>query len=180
MSVIGSLSSRAPGEATSLMAAFHLGLGETGYVEGQHVTIEHRWPEAHYDRLPALAADLVGRKVDVILTSGGDIASRAAKNATSAIMIVSVFAGEPVVNGLVASLARPGGYLTGVSFLSTELTAKRLELLSELVPQATVIALLVNPNDPNTVSAIREPQSEGSAAPYPEGGALKAKSTPPS
>ena len=147
MPVIGVLGSGSPERKGIVLnlAAFGEGLAETGYVEGQNVAIEYRWAEGRNDRLPALAADLVGRKVDVIATSGGPVPARAAKNATATIAIVFV-AGDPVGEGLVASLARPGGNLTGVSILSTELMPKRLELISELVPQARVIALLVNPN----------------------------------
>jgi putative ABC transport system substrate-binding protein len=144
MPVIGFLSPASPGPFAPFVAAFHQGLNETGYVEGQNVAIEYRWAEGRVDRLPALATDLVGRKVDVIL-AGGPPAARAAKNATSTIPIVFHSGSNPVADGLVASLARPGGNLTGVSFLTDELMAKRLELLSELVPQAKAIALLVNP-----------------------------------
>jgi putative tryptophan/tyrosine transport system substrate-binding protein len=125
--------------------SFRQGLAEAGYVEGQNVAAEYRWAEGRQDRLPELAADLVGRNVNVILTSGGPVPARAAKNATSTIPIVFI-AGDPVGEGLVTSLARPGGNLTGVSILTTELMPKRIELLSELVPQARAIALLVNPN----------------------------------
>src|SRR5262249_44159947 len=127
-------------------AAFSQGLSETGYVEGQNVAIEPRGAEGHYDRLPALAAELVGRQVDVIVAAGGTHTALAAKSATSTIPIVCRGFDNAVELGLVASLARPGGNLTGVSMLAVELTPKRLELLSELVPQAGVIILLVNPN----------------------------------
>jgi putative ABC transport system substrate-binding protein len=172
MPVIGYLASGSPGALAPLVAAFHQGLIEAGYVEGQNVAIEYRWLEGHYDRLPALAADLVGRKVDVIAAGGMPLAL-AAKSATSTIPIVFMIGTDPVELGLVASLARPGGNLTGIAIMSTELMPKRLELLSELVPRATMIALLVNPNN-----ASAEPQMqrragggarEGSAAPYPEG-----------
>src|SRR5439155_10139533 len=127
------------------------------------VAIEYRWAEGHYERLPALAADLVGRKVDVIASTGGVTPARAAKSATSTIPIVFVTGGDPVGDGLVASLARPGGNLTGVSFLIVELERKRIELLSELVPQAMVIALLVNPNSPNAEPVIRDVQEAARA-----------------
>jgi len=155
--VIGYLGNSTPGSAPMIGAALRQGLSETGYVEGQNLTIEYRWAEGRYDRLPALAADLVGRKVDVIVV-GGDPAVHAAKNATSTIPIVFVFGDDAVRRGLVASLARPGGNLTGVSFFVIELNPKRLELLSELVPQARVIALLVNPTRPATESLIRDLQ----------------------
>jgi putative tryptophan/tyrosine transport system substrate-binding protein len=147
MPIIGYLSGSLPGPNTPYVTAFRQGLAETGYVEGQSVAIEYRWAEGRYDRLPALAADLVGRKVDVIATSGGIPPARAAKNATSTIPIVFV-GGDPVADGLVASLARPGGNLTGMIFMTAEMMPKRLELISELIPQAEVIALLVNPNNP--------------------------------
>jgi putative ABC transport system substrate-binding protein len=141
-----------------LLAAFRQGLNETGYVEGQNLAIEYRWAESHYDRLPSLAADLVDRRVDLIIASSPPSAL-AAKSATSTIPIVFRGGGDPVGGGLVASLARPGGNLTGVSFIPNELTAKRLELLSELVPRAGVIALLVNPtNSTNTERVIRDVQ----------------------
>jgi putative tryptophan/tyrosine transport system substrate-binding protein len=151
MPVIGFLHITAPGaRADSQVAAFGQGLGETGYVDGQNLTIEYRWAEGHYDRLPVLAADLVGRKVDLIVTAGGTPAALAAKSATSTIPILFNFVGDPVAAGLVTSLARPGGNLTGFSNIDIQLTPKRLELVSELVPQAGVIALLVNPNSAAT------------------------------
>jgi len=153
--VIGFLSSVSTGLAAPHVAAFHQGLSETGYVEGQNVAIESRWAEGHPDRLPALAADLVGRRVDVI-TAGGDAAVLAAKSATSTIPIVFFSGADPVATGLVTSLARPGGNLTGFSIFVAELMPKRLELLSELVPQARVIALLVN--DPNAERLIGDLQ----------------------
>ena len=121
------------------------------------MTIEYRWAEGHYDRLPALAADLVGRKVDLIMANSPPSAL-AAKSATSTIPIVFRHGGDPVADGLVASLARPGGNLTGVSFIADELTAKRLELLSELVPRVGVIALLMNPNNATAERVIRDVQ----------------------
>jgi putative tryptophan/tyrosine transport system substrate-binding protein len=159
MPVIGWLST-GPANAP-LVAAFHQGLSEAGYVEGQNVTIEYRWAEGHYDRLPALAADLVGRKVDVIAANAPPSAL-AAKNATATIPIV-FSASESVELGLVASLARPGGNLTGFSNLAIELMPKRLELLSELVPQAKVIALLANPNGLGTERMIQDVQEAARA-----------------
>jgi putative ABC transport system substrate-binding protein len=155
MPVIGYLGTGSPDPNSPYLAAFRQGLSETGYVEGQNVAIEYRSAEGHYDRLPALAADLVSRKVDVIVTPGGTPSALAAKNATSTIPIV-FRTGEPVADGLVASLARPGGNLTGFGMLLGELTPKLLELLSELVPQARMIALLVNPNNPVTERVIRD------------------------
>jgi len=148
--VIGYLGSGTPGPFAQFVAAFRQGLGETGYVEGENLTIEYRWSEGLYDRLPAFAADLVGRKVDVIVADA-DPAAYAAKSATSTIPIVFVFGADPVRQGLVASLAQPGGNLTGVSFLTAELIAKRFELLSELVPQVKVIAVLFGPTITNSM-----------------------------
>ncbi len=161
--VIGYLNGTSPGPAAPFVAAFRQGLSETAYVEGQNVAIEYRWAEGHYDRLPALAADLVGRKVDLIAASGGPASALAAKSATSMIPIVFVSGDDAVAAGLVASLARPSGNLTGVSFLDVELMQKRLELLSELVPQAGVIALLVNPNNPNAERVMRDVQEAARA-----------------
>ena len=158
MPVIGYLSGASPGPSAPTVAAFRQGLSETGYVEGQNVAIEYRGAEGRFDRMPALAAELVGRKVDVIVSTGGAPTTLAAKSATSTIPIVFRSGADPVELGLVASLARPGGNLTGVSMLTDELTPKRLELLSELVPQARVIALLVNPNNASSERFIRDVQ----------------------
>ena len=141
--VIGFLAGTSDEPAASTVAAFHQGLSEAGYVVGRNVAIEHRWAEGHYDRLPALAVDLTGRKVDVIMASG-TAPALAAKNATSTIPIVFV-GGDPVEAGLVASLARPGANLTGISMIGRELDPKRLQLLSEVIPQHGMIALLINP-----------------------------------
>jgi putative tryptophan/tyrosine transport system substrate-binding protein len=158
--VIGFLHSGSPGPV--ILAEFRQGLSETGYVEGQNVAIEYRWAEGRYDRLPALVVDLVGRKVDVIaaITTASALA---AKTATSTIPIVFAIGGDPVELGLVASLARPVGNLTGVSILIGELMQKRLELLSDLVPQSGVIALLVNPNNPLSEPMIRDVQEAARA-----------------
>jgi putative ABC transport system substrate-binding protein len=154
MPVIGYLGVTSPVPAARFLAAFQQGLSETGYVEGQNLAVEYRGAEGHYDRLPALAAELVGRKVEVIVAQA-DVSALAAKSATSTIPIVFV-AGDPIAVGLVASLARPGGNLTGVSILTIELIPKRFELLSELVPQAKSIALLVNPNNAFAERVIRD------------------------
>jgi putative ABC transport system substrate-binding protein len=147
MPVVGFLGAGRPGPSAWNVAGFREGLSEGGYVEGQNLAIEYSWGEGRFDRMPALVADLVARKVDLIV-AGADPAARAAKDATSTIPIVFIAGDDPVRQGLVASLARPGGNLTGVSFLIIELNPKRFELLLELVPQARVIALLVNPNNP--------------------------------
>ena len=162
MPVIGYLAGGSPGPNAPLVAAFRQGLSETGYVEEQNLAIEYRWAEGRYDRLPALAADLVGRKVDVIVT-GNLTSALAAKSATSTIPIVFVSEGDAVGDGLVASLARPGGNLTGFTTIAVELTPKRFEMLSELVPQAKVIALLVNPNNPVAKPEIRDVQEAARA-----------------
>src|SRR5215212_6600724 len=150
MPVIGMLGTGSAGTWAPWEPPFFAGLRETGYVEGQNVVIDHSWAQGHYDRLPALAAELVSRKVDVIVSTGGSPTALALKGATSTIPIVVRSGADVVELGFVASLARPGGNLTGVSLLADELAPKRLELLSELVPQARVIALLVNPNLANT------------------------------
>ena len=161
MPVIGYLHFASPSLAPT-PAVFRQGLSEAGYVEGQNVAIEYRWAEGHYDRLPALARDLVDRKVDVIAAFGPQ-ATHAAKNATSTIPIVFGVGTDPVADGLVASLAQPGGNLTGMSILAVELVPKRLELLAELVPQAKVVALLVNPTNSYTEPMIRDVQEAARA-----------------
>jgi putative tryptophan/tyrosine transport system substrate-binding protein len=155
MPVIGVLGSPSPGAVAADIAAFHEGLSEAGYVEGLNVAIEYRWAEGRLDQLPALAADLVARKVDVVAALAGTPPPLAAKGATSTIPIVFSM-GDPVGLGLVASLAPPGGNLTGVS--SLDLSPKRIEMVSELVPGAKVIALLVNPNNAIAASTIQNSQ----------------------
>ena len=156
MPVIGFLHSGSAEPAASVVGAFRQGLSETGYVEGQNVAIEYRWAEGDYDRLPAMAAYLADRKVDLIVAGGGLPSALAAKNATSTIPIVFTSVGNPVSAGLVTGLARPGGNLTGFSVLAGDLAPKRLELLSELVPKAKLIALLVNPNNAASEPLIRD------------------------
>jgi putative tryptophan/tyrosine transport system substrate-binding protein len=160
--VIGFLGAASPGQVAPYVAAFRQGLSETGYVEGQNVAIEYRWAEGHYDRLPALAADLVALKVDVIVASAGT-GIAAAKGATSTIPIVFFGGGDLVAAGLVASLARPGGNLTGFSIFGRELNPKRLDLVSEVVPQARKIALLVNPSGPSAELTMLDVQEAASA-----------------
>ena len=160
MPVIGYLDPRAPRPLAP--TAFREGLNETGYVEGQNVAIEGRWAEFRYDRLPVLAADLVGRKVDVIVTAGTP-AALAAKSVTSTIPIVFFSGDDPVALGLVASFPRPGGNLTGFTVFFAELMPKRIDLISELVPNAGVIALLVNPADPTVERLVRPVQDAARA-----------------
>jgi putative tryptophan/tyrosine transport system substrate-binding protein len=157
MPVIGFLDPRSADAMTERLRGFRRGLKDTGYVEGENVSIEYRWAENQMDRLPALAAELVRRRVALITTSGGPAVTFAAKAATTTIPIVFLVPEDPVKLGLVASLARPGGNLTGINFFLGELTAKRLELLRELVPGAARVAVLVNPaNATNTETTLRD------------------------
>jgi putative ABC transport system substrate-binding protein len=158
MPVIGYLASASPRVNVLLLRAFKQGLSQTGYVEGQNVAVEYRWAEDHYDRLPELAADLVSNRVDVIVSTGGITGALAAKNASSTIPIIFITGDDPVERGLVTSLARPRGNLTGVSFLAVGLMPKRLQLLSELAPQVKVIALLINPNNASAERVARDVQ----------------------
>jgi ABC-type uncharacterized transport system substrate-binding protein len=148
--VIGYFSARSPNTDVAMLTAFHRGLGEAGYVEGKNVAIEFRWANGQMDRLPELAADLVQRRVSVIVTTGGPLSALAAKSATATIPILFVSASDPVQEGLVASLNRPGGNVTGVATLFLSLGAKQLGLVRDLLPDAHVIGLLA---DPNTAAA---------------------------
>jgi putative ABC transport system substrate-binding protein len=161
MPVIGFLRSTTAADSTPLVSAFRQGLKETGYVEGQNVTIEYRWGEGRHDRLPALVADLISRKVAVVV--GNHNAALAAKSATITVPVVVVTGADPVKLGLVASLNRPGGNVTGVSFLTIELGAKRLDLLRQLVPNAATIAMLVYPDTPDTEAERRQVQAAAQA-----------------
>jgi putative tryptophan/tyrosine transport system substrate-binding protein len=157
---IGFLNSASPGATfTRYRSAFLLGLKDVGFVDGQNVAIEYRWADEQYDRLPSLAAELVHREVNVIAATGGTVSALAARAATATIPIVFTMGGDPVKLGLVASLSRPGGNVTGMALSAVELEAKKLELLHELVPQASTIALLVNQNSPNAEPITREVQS---------------------
>jgi ABC-type uncharacterized transport system substrate-binding protein len=160
MPVVGYLSSRSPTDSAHIVAAFHKGLNETSFVEKQNVLIESRFAEGNFDRLPALIAELVDRHVSVIVATGGTVSVVKAKPLVPpTIPIVFAMGGDPVKLGIVASLNRPGGNITGVSFLVNQLAAKEVELLHELVPKAAVIGFLVNPKDPNAESDTKDAQA---------------------
>ena len=156
--VVGFLHSGSQQEWDYAVAAFQAGLKDAGYVPGQNLRIEYRWAEDRYDRLPALAADLAGRNPSVMFASGGSIAALAAKRATSTIPVVFAIGADPVKMGLVGALNRPGGNVTGVTFLLNALVAKRLEFLRELVPATGAIGVLVNPTNPNAQSDVKDVQ----------------------
>jgi putative ABC transport system substrate-binding protein len=156
--VIGYLGAQSPAAFASRVAAFRQGLAETGYAEGRNVAIEFRWAEGRHDRLPDLAADLVARQVAVIVAPGGAPAAIAAKSATTRIPIVFEMGADPIAMGLVASLNRPGGNLTGVSSLNVEVTPKRLEILHEAIPTGAVVAVLLNPTSPTADSQLKQLQ----------------------
>jgi putative ABC transport system substrate-binding protein len=158
MPVVGFLGSGSPDDQKNLTAATRQGLNEAGYVEGQNLTIEYRWAEGQYDRLPALAAELVNRPVALIIAAGGSDPGRAARAATSTIPIAFITAADPVKTGLVASLNRPEANVTGISMIGSTLEAKRLELLHEVVPQASIIGALINPNYPAAKAQTQEVQ----------------------
>jgi putative tryptophan/tyrosine transport system substrate-binding protein len=159
MPVVGFLQSSSPGATAHMVAAFHSGLKEAGYVEGQNVGIVYRYAEGQYDRLPALAAELVRSQVAVLAATGGDSAILAARAATATIPIVFTIGGDPVALGYVASLNRPGGNVTGVTLLTSILGAKRIGLLRELVPKADAIGVLVNPTHPAAAAQLKEVQA---------------------
>jgi len=161
--VIGFLSSRSPSESASVVAAFRQGLKEAGSIEGQNVAIEFRWAEGQYDRLPALATELVGRQVAVIAAVGDVVSALAAKGAAPTIPIVFVIGGDPVRFGLVTSINRPGGNITGVSLISPAIGSKRLELLHKLVPNAAVIGLLMYPDSPHAEPERKDVEEAGRA-----------------
>jgi len=163
MPVIGFLSSRSAGESAHLLAAFRRGLAENGFVEGQNVTIEYRWAQGEYDRLTAQAAELVHLPVAVLAATGGEPAALAAKASTATIPVVATFAADPVKQGLVGSLSRPGKNVTGISNLATTLEAKRLGLLHNLVPQAETIGVLLNPASSTAASQLRDLQEAARA-----------------
>jgi ABC-type uncharacterized transport system substrate-binding protein len=162
--VIGFLNSRSPEDTTHLVAAFRNGLSQNGYTEGQNIKIEYRWALGQYDRLPAMAAELVRRPVDLLVTAGGEPSALAANAATKSIPIVYLIGGDPVKEGLAASFNRPGGNATGITLLTTLLEPKRLGLLRELVPGAATFGVLLNPKFPQAASELQDVQAAATAA----------------
>jgi ABC-type uncharacterized transport system substrate-binding protein len=154
--VIGFLSGRSSDDSGYLVAAFHQGLAEDGFVEGNNVAVEYRWASGNYGRLPELAAELVKQRVDVLVGVGGDASAHAAKAATSTIPVVFDMGGDPVTEGMVASLNRPGGNVTGMTVLTSQLLSKRLGLLHELVPKSVIVGVLINPNAPSFARQLQE------------------------
>jgi putative ABC transport system substrate-binding protein len=167
MPVIGFLSGGSPTGYASGLAGFRTGLNEMGFVEGRNLAIDYRWMDGHFDRLPAAANELVRLRVAAIFASGGVVSAVAAKAATSTIPIVFVNGSDPVKFGLVASYNRPGGNITGINFLQISLEHKRLELLREMIPKASVIAVLLNPNNPNAESQSNDVQAAARALDQP-------------
>jgi putative ABC transport system substrate-binding protein len=161
--VVGFLSSRSPGESSEVVAAFRRGLRDSGFIEGQNLLIAFRWADGRYDRLPALAAELVQLRVAAMFAAGGPPAAFAAKAATQAIPVVFSAVNDPVRLGLVASLNRPGGNLTGTNSFTVELAAKGIQLLKELVPATTLVAYLVNPSNPSVENYVKEAATAASA-----------------
>ena len=161
--VVGFMSGRAPDNSAHLVAAFLQGLAETGFVEGQNIAIEFRWADGDYDRLPALAADLVNRRVAVLVAVGGDVSAVVASKATKTIPVVFGMGGDPVKAGMVASFNRPGGNVTGYTLWTSEMESKRLGLLRELIPGVPLIGILINPRFPPTVQELDdlEPAAKG-------------------
>ena len=163
MPVIGFIRTTTPDDSVKLVEAFRRGLGEVGYVEGRNLVIEYRYAQGQIDRLPALAADLVARRVAVLAATGGTVSARAAKAATTTIPVVFTTGDDPIKTGLVASLSRPGGNLTGVSVFGARLGAKRLALLHELIPAADTVAILLNPKNPDSEDEAKDVQEAARA-----------------
>jgi len=163
MPVIGFIRTTTPDDSVKLVEAFRRGLGEVGYVEGRNVVIEYRYAQGQIDRLPALAADLVARRVAVLAATGGTVSARAAKAATTTVPVVFTTGDDPIKTGLVASLSRPGGNLTGVSVFGARLGAKRLALLHELIPAADTVAILLNPKNPDSEDEAKDVQEAARA-----------------
>jgi putative ABC transport system substrate-binding protein len=163
MPLIGFLNGRSRAETVPVMGQFHKGLAEAGFVEGQNLRLEYRWAEGRYERLPMLAVELIERRPTLIVAAGGNVTALAVKAATSTIPVVFAAGGDPVKSGLVASLNRPGGNLTGVALFIAELAAKRLELLREVAPKSARIGVLMNPNNPTGVAEAQDVEARATA-----------------